>query len=175
MTPLIRGTGSRSDSENQPDFLPDKFESGTLPLPAIVGLRHALRETERAGSERGKAERGWPPVSLLKSEIFPGSGSQGSRIRMTGGASALSASILPRRTTRPLRKLAKQRDHHESRASLRARAHMTLGTYPRGTVRFPSVRTIRRKKSTRRPGRFEETALQSLEHTNPDTKQNAAE
>jgi selenocysteine lyase/cysteine desulfurase len=39
MRPLIEGgTGSRSDSEIQPDFLPDRFESGTLPLPAIAAL-----------------------------------------------------------------------------------------------------------------------------------------
>ena len=39
LTPLVEGgTGSRSDSEEQPDFLPDRFESGTLPLPAIIGL-----------------------------------------------------------------------------------------------------------------------------------------
>lgn len=43
LTPLtFGGTGSLSDSEEQPDFLPDKFESGTLPLPAIMGLHAAL-------------------------------------------------------------------------------------------------------------------------------------
>ena len=36
------GTGSLSDREEQPDFLPDKFESGTLPLPAIMGLRASV-------------------------------------------------------------------------------------------------------------------------------------
>ena len=43
MTPLtFGGTGSRSDSEEQPDFLPDRFESGTLPLPAIMGIHASL-------------------------------------------------------------------------------------------------------------------------------------
>jgi selenocysteine lyase/cysteine desulfurase len=37
------GTGSRSDSEEQPDFLPDRYESGTLNLPAIAGLLAAVR------------------------------------------------------------------------------------------------------------------------------------
>lgn len=32
------GTGSHSDSEVQPDFLPDKYESGTLNLIGIAGL-----------------------------------------------------------------------------------------------------------------------------------------
>lgn len=52
MRPLIEGgTGSRSDSEIQPDFLPDRFESGTLPLPAIIGLRQALIYLEERGIE----------------------------------------------------------------------------------------------------------------------------
>lgn len=48
MEPLISGgTGSRSDSPDMPDFLPDRFEAGTLNLPGIYGLRAALlwRET----------------------------------------------------------------------------------------------------------------------------------
>jgi cysteine desulfurase family protein len=37
--PLKRGgTGSRSESEHQPDFLPDRFESGTLNGHGIAGL-----------------------------------------------------------------------------------------------------------------------------------------
>jgi cysteine desulfurase / selenocysteine lyase len=36
------GTGSRSDSDEQPDFLPDKFESGTLNGPGIAGLRAGI-------------------------------------------------------------------------------------------------------------------------------------
>jgi cysteine desulfurase family protein len=37
--PLMRGgTGSLSDSEEQPEFLPDRFESGTLNVVGIAGL-----------------------------------------------------------------------------------------------------------------------------------------
>lgn len=42
-TPLITGgTGSLSSSLTQPDFLPDKFESGTLNLPGIIGLSNGI-------------------------------------------------------------------------------------------------------------------------------------
>lgn len=42
--PLIcGGTGSRSDSEEQPDDLPDKFESGTANLAGIAGLGAGLK------------------------------------------------------------------------------------------------------------------------------------
>lgn len=37
------GTGSLSHDLNQPDFLPDKFESGTLNTPGIIGLLEAIK------------------------------------------------------------------------------------------------------------------------------------
>jgi len=44
MLPLYEGgTGSISDREEQPDFLPDKFESGTLNTLGIVGLGAAVK------------------------------------------------------------------------------------------------------------------------------------
>lgn len=39
---IVGGTGSLSHTEKTPSFMPDKFEAGTLPLPAIVGLHAAL-------------------------------------------------------------------------------------------------------------------------------------
>ncbi len=42
MEPLLSGgTGSVSHSEETPDFLPDRFEAGTLNLPGIMGLHAA--------------------------------------------------------------------------------------------------------------------------------------
>jgi len=57
------GTGSLSESIIQPDFLPDKFESGTLNAPGIAGLLagieylnceglHAIREREEYLTEK---------------------------------------------------------------------------------------------------------------------------
>ena len=43
LTPIVTGgTGSASDSEIQPSYMPDKFESGTLNIPGIFGLNAAL-------------------------------------------------------------------------------------------------------------------------------------
>ena len=43
MAPLLDGgTGSVSDQLDMPDFLPDRFEAGTLNLPGIYGLSSAL-------------------------------------------------------------------------------------------------------------------------------------
>lgn len=44
MKTLIQGgTGSFSSSLTMPELLPDKFEAGTLNLPGIIGLQHALK------------------------------------------------------------------------------------------------------------------------------------
>ncbi len=50
LDPLIAGgTGSISDSFEMPQILPDKYESGTLNLPGIIGLHAALRYLKEAG------------------------------------------------------------------------------------------------------------------------------
>jgi len=48
--PLLRGgTGSLSESEEQPDFLPDRYEAGTLNLVGLAGLLAALDFLEARG------------------------------------------------------------------------------------------------------------------------------
>ena len=50
MEPLIAGgTGSISDSLDMPRTLPDKYESGTVNLPGIIGLHAALSYIEETG------------------------------------------------------------------------------------------------------------------------------
>jgi cysteine desulfurase/selenocysteine lyase len=52
LQPLIEGgTGSVSESLNQPEFLPDRFESGTLNTPGIVGLCEGVRFIKSEGIE----------------------------------------------------------------------------------------------------------------------------
>lgn len=46
---VFGGTGSLSHALTQPDFLPDKFESGTLNIPGIVGLYEAINFIENQG------------------------------------------------------------------------------------------------------------------------------
>ncbi|MDO4572692.1 MAG: aminotransferase class V-fold PLP-dependent enzyme [Clostridia bacterium] len=52
MEPLVMGgTGSASDSESQPAFMPDRFESGTPNLPGIYGFSAAAAFIEARGPE----------------------------------------------------------------------------------------------------------------------------
>lgn len=56
--PVISGgTGSLSDSEEIPDFLPDRFENGTLNLPGIIGLHQALVYLKEAGIDNMRNEK----------------------------------------------------------------------------------------------------------------------
>lgn len=49
---LAGGTGSQSDSLDMPINLPDKYESGTMNLPGIIGLHAALSYIEETGIDR---------------------------------------------------------------------------------------------------------------------------
>ncbi len=54
--PLIRGgTGSQSELEVQPDFAPDRYESGTLNAIGIVGLGAAAEYLREVGVDRVQA------------------------------------------------------------------------------------------------------------------------
>ena len=53
LQPLKRGgTGSHSEFEEQPDFLPDKFESGTLNVFGLAGLNASLEWIQSIGIEK---------------------------------------------------------------------------------------------------------------------------
>ncbi len=50
--PLIEGgTGSASESETQPEFMPDKFESGTPNVVGVYGLHQSLKYIHEIGLE----------------------------------------------------------------------------------------------------------------------------
>lgn len=46
---FVGGTGSLSHALYQPDYLPDKFECGTLNMPGIVGLKAGLKFINKIG------------------------------------------------------------------------------------------------------------------------------
>jgi cysteine desulfurase family protein len=46
---ITGGTGSLSESVKQPDFLPDKFESGTLNTPGVIGLKAGIEYINSVG------------------------------------------------------------------------------------------------------------------------------
>ena len=57
---LMGGTGSESESQLMPDFLPDRGEAGTLNVPGFAGLEAGLRQV----LEEGPEAIGWREAAL---------------------------------------------------------------------------------------------------------------
>lgn len=139
LTPLLSGgTGSLSDSEDIPPFLPDRFEPGTLNLPGIYGLHAALGYLKKTGltairtKEQALAQALWLGLAQL-----PG-------IRLVGGqghwknrAAIVSANFTGQDNAEISYRLAEEYGVL-TRCGLHCapNAHKTLGTFPQGTVRF---------------------------------------
>jgi cysteine desulfurase family protein len=138
MEPLVRGgTGSRSEYEEQPDFLPDAFESGTPNAVGLAGLAAGVRWVLERGIEAIRAHE----VSLAARLIaglshIPGVTVYGPRDAelQTATLSFNIEGLLPSEVGLRL----------DEDADLMCRvglhcapaAHKTLGTFPSGTVRF---------------------------------------
>ena len=74
LTPLkYGGTGSRSEREEQPEFLPDRCESGTPNAVGLAGLAAAVRWVQERGVERVRDhERGLTAELLAGLSAIPG-------------------------------------------------------------------------------------------------------
>ncbi len=64
---LAGGSGANSLSHDMPQELPERYEAGTLPTPAIAALRAGVRYLREYGTERVAAEE-----SALRSRILEG-------------------------------------------------------------------------------------------------------
>lgn len=62
---IVGGSGSLSYSLEQPDFLPDKFESGTLNLPGIVGLNAGISYINEYGIDNIKKKLDFLSLKLI--------------------------------------------------------------------------------------------------------------
>jgi cysteine desulfurase family protein len=138
MEPLIEGgTGSKSDQEEQPDFLPDKFESGTMNTMGISGLKAGIEFIKKIGIKKIREHEhqlgkvfleGLNKIAEIKI-IGPGNlRKQIPTFSITAGAKDLG-------------QLSFELDDKYNimtRSGLHCApfAHKTLGTYPEGSLRF---------------------------------------
>ena len=138
LTPLLAGgTGSASDSEYLPDYLPDRFESGTPNLPGIYGLEEALRFLEETGIDALRAHE----MQLCARFLNGLSGLSNVRLcgtrELSRRVGVISVDFLNADNAEAAFRL-------ESEFGILTRcglhcapsAHKTLGTFPAGTVRF---------------------------------------
>ena len=139
--PLIAGgTGSISHTEEIPDFMPDRYEPGTLNLPGIVGLHAALGWIKKTGMEQIRTHE----LALTKrflEGLFPME--KAGRIRLLGKRGCEGRTGVVSIQTNGL-DLAHAADCLDREYGIMTRvglhcapsAHRTLGTYPTGTIRF---------------------------------------
>lgn len=138
MQPLVRGgTGSRSESEEQPDVLPDKFESGTPNGAGIAGLAAGVRWVSERGVDQILAHH-IDLITRLTGGLadIPG-------VTMYGPPPGTARSALVSFTVQDMRvsEVGHRLDEEFkilSRVGLHCApgAHKTIGTFPEGTVRF---------------------------------------
>ncbi|MEG2839666.1 MAG: aminotransferase class V-fold PLP-dependent enzyme [Lachnospiraceae bacterium] len=138
LTPLIAGgTGSQSDSIIMPDCLPDKYESGTLNLPGIVGLHEALTYLELTGIKTLHQKK------MELTAYFMEQVSQFPKIRIVGKQGltdrvSVVALDFPEHDNAILAFELETHYGIMTRVGLHCApmAHKTLHTYPRGVIRF---------------------------------------
>ena len=142
MEPLISGgTGSVSHTEEIPDFMPDRFESGTPNLPGIYGLHEALlflkTHSLQAINEKELSLTGYFLEQLQALD------DTGRHIRIIGKKYLTNRNAVVSIQTPEIdmSQVAWQLDNEYgvmTRVGLHCapNAHKTLGTYPAGTIRF---------------------------------------
>ena len=151
ITPLIvGGTGSRSHEFEQPDMLPDKFESGTMNIPAILGLKKSVEYINSVGvsaiykKEMSLTTAFLSEVSGIDTVRVIGSGDisgTGLRLGCSNSEASGVAVVSLDFTGNDNAAIAAALDEDfgiMTRCGLHCapNAHKTLGTYPQGTMRF---------------------------------------
>ena len=137
LDPLISGgTGSRSDSEEVPKLLPDRLNPGTENMPGIIGLEHSLSYISNNFSSLYKNEK--EMTEMLIEGLYKING-----IRLFGAGKKKKRTNVVSIETEGIDEaevsaLLLDRAGIETRVGLHCSpsSHKTLGTFPRGTLRF---------------------------------------
>ena len=131
------GTGSLSDSEIQPNYMPDKFEAGTLNIPGIYGLNASLKYLLEHGVDSIR------DTEIFLLDKFLEGVSNIDEIKVIGKKTTddrtgiLSIDFIQNDNGLISHQLSKDYGIM-TRSGLHCApsAHKTLGTFPHGTVRF---------------------------------------
>ena len=138
LDPIVAGgTGSASDSEYLPDYLPDRFESGTPNLPGIYGWEAALRFVGSVGVEALRSHemalcrRFLEGLEKIEGAVLCGTKASDRRVGV------ISVDFVGQDKAEAAFRLETEFGIL-TRCGLHCApsAHKTLDTFPRGTVRF---------------------------------------
>lgn len=131
------GTGSLSEKEIQPEYMPDKFEAGTINIPGIFGLNAALKYILKEGinaireKELFLLERFLNKISDIEEAKLIGK-------KVIEGRTALVSLDFPDHDNAEVSYRLYKEFGIMTRCGLHCApsAHKTLNTFPNGTVRF---------------------------------------
>ena len=138
LEPLKRGgTGSRSEHEEQPDFLPDMYESGTPNAVGLAGLEAGVRWVLERGVKTIHAHK----VALTQRLIVGLEGIPGVTVYGSLDAECQMATVSFNIAGMASSEVGLRLDDEHGvmcRVGLHCApaAHRTIGTFPDGTVRF---------------------------------------
>ncbi len=130
------GTGSRSSEITQPDFLPDRFESGTLNVGGVTALGAGVEFVKETGVENiCKHEQQLANYFHKKAtDTIPGFKAFGFNKKNTGIISFRIAGISVSEIAGELSEKYGIMCRHGLHCS--PLAHKTVGSFPEGTIRF---------------------------------------
>ncbi len=138
LEPLKRGgTGSRSQLEEQPDFLPDRYESGTVNAVGLAGLQAGIDWVLEQGVSAIRAHE-----QALTAQLLAGlAGIPGVTVHGPSRAAQQTATVSITVAGLEVSEIGQRLDEEDGvlcRVGLHCApaAHRTLGTFPAGTVRF---------------------------------------
>lgn len=138
ITPLIEGgTGSNSEFERQPDFMPDMLEGGTPNIPGIAGLSASINWLIKKDIKNIRKME----IDLTALLIKGLSSIDGIKIYGTMDANKQTGTVLFNLEGKDPAEVARilESDFHiQCRVGLHCapQAHKTLGTFPEGSIRF---------------------------------------
>ncbi|MEK7395783.1 MAG: aminotransferase class V-fold PLP-dependent enzyme [Candidatus Poribacteria bacterium] len=131
------GTGSRSDEEYQPDFMPDKFESGTLNIVGIAGLGAGVKFVLSEGVDNiRKKERELTQrlidglIAIQKVTVYGDFNAKNQVGVVSFNVDGLSPSEVSLYLEEEFNILCRSGLHCSPSA------HKTIGTFPDGTIRL---------------------------------------
>ena len=131
---ICGGSGSESANPKMPEYLPDRYEAGTLSTPAILSLRAGLAYLREFGADRlAEHEARLRRYACEKLSVIPGIILYGNGNNDSAVLSFRMPNVSPEETARRL---------NEAGIAVRAGLHCAplihkrIGTFPEGTVRI---------------------------------------
>ena len=135
---MMGGTGSRSEFEQQPDFMPDKFESGTPNTIGFAGLHAGVTFVARQSADAIREKEQRMTACFLEALQDMSDHVVVYGVRDASRQTAVVSFNIKNLTSSDAARRLEEEHGILCRPGLHCApsAHRTIGTFPKGTVRF---------------------------------------